>query len=96
MVGLTSDHQVEVRLGEDTTSDTTTVTTTVTTVQTGDLEPTTPGQADSVKCLMWDSLETVGLVTSIDEDLNALVQFSPEVTETFKLEKLCKVDPSFA
>ena len=92
VVGLASDHQVEVRLGSDTTTDTTTVTK----VQSEDLQPTIPGQSDWVKCLVWDSLETLGQLSSIDEELNALVQFSPEVTETFKLEKLCKVDPSFA
>ena len=85
VLALTSDLQVEVRLGSDTA-----------TVSAQDLEPIRPGQGDSVKCLVWDSLETLGVVSSIDEEHKALVQFSPEVTETFQLEKLCKVDPSFA
>ena len=92
VLGLTSDHQVELRLDSDTSSDSSKVTM----VQARDLEPTMPGQADPVKCLVWDSLETLGVVSSIDEEHKALVQFSPEVTETFQLEKLCKVDPSFA
>ena len=84
VLGLTSDLQVEVRLGSETA-----------TVSAQDLKPTRPGQGDSVKCLAWDSLENMGLVNTIDENI-VFVEFSPEVTETFHLEKLCKVDPSFA
>ena len=86
VVALTSHHQAEVVLGSSSEA---------VTVTTRDLQPTRPGQADPVKCLEWDSLETLGLVTSIDDQHNALVQFSPQVTQTIKLEKLCKADPSF-
>ena len=89
VVGLSSDHQVEVRL--DSSSETSKV-------NSRELQPTRPSEGDSVKCLDWnsDSLQTPGLLSSVDDELNALVEFSSEATESFKLDKLCKVDPSFA